>query len=259
MHDMPLVSIISPVYNGEKFLKQSIESVLNQTYLRWELILVDDCSKDSSREIIEEYVKSDSRIKGYYLNKNSGAGASRNIGLEVVKGDFIAFLDSDDFWQANKLSMQVDFLLTNSYEMTYSWYNTVDEEGNLKNYFVTPERINFNLLKYNNYILTSSLMISKNLLGNSRFPVIRKRQDWAFFLDLLKKIEFAYCLPKITVNYRKSSKSLSSNKWLLIKPNYQFFKDYLFNGNSILSVIHFIVFIPFYFHNKLINRKKINQ
>jgi len=255
-----LISIVTPVYNIEEFLSTTIDSVLNQTYTNWELILVDDCSQDNSREIIERYAKKDQRIRPVLLEKNGGAGHARNVGLDHCKGEFIAFLDSDDSWFEEKLEKQLTFLKEHKEaSFVYTWYNNIDDNGQELSHFVTPEKVSFDLLKFNNYILTSSVICRANLLENTRFALMRRRQDWVLFLDLLKKVDYAYAMPSILVNYRKSANSLSSNRFKLIKPNYDFFRSYLYQGNHIKSILHFIVFLPIYFHNKIFNKKPISK
>src|SRR5690625_4190600 len=106
----PLVSIITPVYNAERFLSETIKSVKEQTYKNWELLLVDDCSKDNSAKIIKEFNRTDDRIKYIKLEKNSGASISRNTGIKNAKGRFIAFVDSDDLWEPEKLEIQISYM-----------------------------------------------------------------------------------------------------------------------------------------------------
>ena len=96
------VSVITPMYNCEKFISETIESVLNQTYTNWEMIIIDDCSTDKSKQIVKQYIERDKRIRLIALNENSGAAVARNKGIEVSSGRFIAFLDGDDLWEPNK-------------------------------------------------------------------------------------------------------------------------------------------------------------
>ena len=107
---MELVSIIMPSYNCEKYIEESIQSVINQTYPNWELLVVDDCSTDHTAEIIRRCSELDSRVHGYYLKENSGAAAARNFAIERAKGEYMAFLDSDDLWDPEKLEKQVSFM-----------------------------------------------------------------------------------------------------------------------------------------------------
>lgn len=252
-----LVSIITPVYNSEEFLKETIESVLRQSYENWELILVDDCSTDSSRKIISDYANKDRRIKPVFLKKNSGAGFSRNSGIDNAKGDLIAFLDSDDLWHQDKLKEQLHFMKIKNVNMVYTWYYNVNEKGQKISYSKTPKQISFILLMFNNYILTSSLIFKKSILNDIRFSEIRKRQDWVFFLDILKSGVKAYSLDKCLVYYRKSNTSLSANKFRLIKSNLSVIANYFYNGNHLKSSMHFMIFLLFYFHNKTLYKKLI--
>ena len=104
------VSVITPMYNCEKFISETIESVLNQTYTNWEMIIIDDCSTDKSKQIVKQYIERDKRIRLIALNENSGAAVARNKGIEVSSGRFIAFLDGDDLWESNKLEKQIQFM-----------------------------------------------------------------------------------------------------------------------------------------------------
>ena len=124
-----LVSIITPTYNSEKFIGTTILSLLSQTYTNWEMIIVDDCSTDTTKSIIEEYIAKDSRISLYQLQKNSGAGIARNQAVDLAKGRYIAFLDSDDLWKPEKLQKQIEFLTLNNLPFTFSFYECIDEEG----------------------------------------------------------------------------------------------------------------------------------
>ncbi len=252
-----LVSIVTPMYNSAKFIGTTIKSVLNQTYQNWELILVDDYSTDDTVSIVRKYADSDSRIKLVEQQKNQGAGVARNIGIDCAEGDFVAFLDADDYWEYVKLEVQVKILEENQWAGSFSWYKNVDEDEKGDSYFVVPKKISYNRLKYNNYILTSSLMVRRAIIGDTRFPIMRKRQDWIFFLEILKKVDFLYCVEEPHVYYRKSSNSLSSNKFKLIKANFTVISDYFYAGNKLKACIHFAIFLLFYFHNKLFLLRKI--
>ena len=141
-----LVSIITPSYKSEKFISQTIESVLGQTYQNWEIIIVDDVSPDNSNKIIEEYSKKDSRIKLIKLEKNSGAAVARNIAIEESKGRYIAFLDADDIWKPEKLEKQIEFMRKNNYAFTYTAYEKVDENGVVFGKIGVPLKVSYNQL-----------------------------------------------------------------------------------------------------------------
>ena len=251
------VSVIMPAYNAEKYISDTIESVLTQSHRNLELLIVDDMSKDNTRAIIKKYEKQDDRVKGIFPATNIGAGAARNQALLNMTGDYFAFIDSDDIWLDNKLEKQLRYMLTNNLEMSYTWYWNVSGEGQKLSYFVTPKKINYRLLSLNNYILTSTLMCKSSTLGNVRYPEFKEeREDWVYFLDLLKIAKYSYCLPECLTHYRKVKGSLSSNKIELIKLNYHTINKFFYNNNPPLSALHFIFFLAFYLHNKIFNRKK---
>lgn len=256
----PLVSIITPVFNSMHVLEETIQTVRDQTYQNWELLLIDDCSKDSSIQIIEKYKAIDKRVKGIYLHENKGAGHARNVGLDHVNGDYTAFLDSDDLWIPTKLEEQIKYFHENpNRHFLYTWYSIIDSDGYTGMYYSTPPKINFNLLKFNNYILTSTVICSNKIIEYVRFPSMRRRQDWVFFLDLLQKVEYAWSIPIVLAKYRKMPKTLSSNKLKLIKPNFDMFRHFLHKGSVIKATLHFILFLPFYTHSKIYYRRKTKE
>ena len=122
------VSIITPTFNSAKYIAETIQSVQKQTYPNWEMIIVDDCSQDKTVDIIQNFMEDDHRIHLVQLNKNSGAGVARNNAINVAKGRYIAFLDSDDLWQPEKLSKQIEFMQTQNIPFTFSFYDCIDEK-----------------------------------------------------------------------------------------------------------------------------------
>ena len=236
------VSIIMPVYNSEKFLINTLESVINQTYKEWELILVDDCSNDKSKEIIQKFMKYDKRVKYYKLDENSGAAIARNYALKKSIGRFIAYLDADDLWINDKLEKQIQFMLDNSYGFTCTDYEVIDENGNSKNKIVNmPKKINYNLFLRNTIIQTVGVMvdtekISKELL---KMPLIRRRQDAATWCQILKQGFNCYGLNDNLAMYRRVTNSLSSNKRKAVKGTWYLYRN-IENMNLIKSCYCFI-------------------
>ena len=221
-----LVSIVTPVYNAEKFIKETIDSVISQTYKNWEMILVDDCSSDSSAEIIDEYVKSDSRIKYMKNAENSGAAVSRNTGIEAANGQYIAFVDSDDVWESEKLEKQLEFMKENRYGFTFTSYRYVMEDGSVTDKTARAiEKINYNGLLKNTVIGCSTVVIDKKITGDFRMPLLRRGQDTATWLQILKKIDYAYGLDIPLVKYRKVSNSISSNKFKALKRTWNIYRN----------------------------------
>ena len=148
-----LVSIITPAYNSAKFIAETIQSVQNQTYENWEMLIVDDGSTDKTEAIVLSFVNKDKRIQFHKLKQNSGAGVARNTAIEKVNGNYIAFLDSDDLWKPEKLQKQLLFMEANNLHLTFSFYDQINEEGNLLNKTITsPSIISYRMLFYCNWI-----------------------------------------------------------------------------------------------------------
>ena len=221
------ISIITPVYNCERYINKTIESVINQTYLNWELLLVDDCSTDDSATIIKEYVEKDSRIKYYKLDKNSGAAVTRNFALQKSDGRFIAYLDSDDLWKSEKLEKQIKFMLENKYAFTCTDYEKIDEEGKSLNKIIKiPKKVDYDLFLRNTIIQTVGVMVDTKITGKDILvmPNIRRRQDAATWCQLLKNGYDCYECPENLSYYRTVSDSLSSNKFKAVKMNWYWYR-----------------------------------
>lgn len=222
----PLVSIITPVYNAERFLADTIKSIQSQSYKNWELLLIDDCSKDRSSNIIKEFQKEDSRIKYIKLEKNSGASVSRNVGIENAKGKFIAFVDSDDIWESNKLKIQIEYMLKNNLGFTFTSYRYMKEDGKLTNKVAkAPEKINYTGLLKNTIIGCSTVVIDREIVGDFRMPLVRRGQDTATWLQILRNEPYAYGIEEALVNYRLVGNSLSSNKIKALKRTWNTYRN----------------------------------
>ena len=212
-----LVSIIMPTYNCEKFIKETITAVLNQTYTHWELIIVDDCSTDNTAEIIKEYASRDKRIR-YFKNKNNcGAAISRNNAIEQATGKFLAFLDSDDLWREDKLRKQIEFMQQNNYSFTCTSYDKIDENSiSLNRVINADKKSNYHrLLKKNPG--NSTVVYDVSILGKHFIPNIKKRNDYVMWLQIIKKAKYIYGLQEVLGRHRVYNGSLSSNKKSLIK------------------------------------------
>lgn len=214
------VSIIMPVYNAERFMRESIESIRNQTHTDWELLITDDCSTDQSRRILEEYAKKDPRIRIFFNRENKGAAGSRNVSLSHVEGEFVAFLDCDDVWDERKLELQIDFLKKNGYAFSATNYTWIDDDGNsLHTMLIPPDRIDYKkMLLYACPIGNSTVMYDRKVVGDQQVPPIRKRNDFALWLKILREhdIEVRHLDVPLT-KYRKRKDSISAKKYTLIK------------------------------------------
>ncbi len=221
-----MVSIITPSYNSEQFIRQTIDSVLLQTYENWELIIIDDCSPDNSNKIIEEYIQRCEKIKLILLDSNSGPAIARNKGIEQAKGRYIAFLDSDDIWMPEKLSKQLTFMQKYNISLSYTSYSHIEEEsGKIIQYVHAFNKVNYSELLKKNIIGCFTAIYDTEKLGKVYMPDIRKRQDYALWLALLKKVPYAYGLDEMLGHYRVRSNSVSSNKILSSKYNWKLYRE----------------------------------
>lgn len=232
-----LVSIITPTYNAEKFITETLKSVQNQTYQNWEMILVDDASTDETVKIISDFAKKDSRIKLFKLEKNSGNGFARNIALEKAVGKYIAYLDADDLWFPNKLEKQIQFLKENNLHFTFSFYDCIDEEGNsLKRRVEAPINLTYDELFFCNYVGNLTAIYDADYFGKIVIEATQKRQDWRLWLTILKQIQVTKPVPKPLAFYRIRKDSISSSKFKLIKHNFGVYRE--FHGfNFVFSVL----------------------
>lgn len=207
-----LVSIIMPSWNTATFIAESIQSVLDQTYTNWELLVVDDCSTDNTDEILASF--HDKRIKYMHNEKNSGAALTRNKALREAQGEWIAFLDSDDLWAPDKLEKQIAFMRDNRYSFSYTEYEKIDEEDNPVNIYVTgPDSVNKQKMYHYDYIGQLTMMYSAKVFGLIQIKDIKKNNDYAIRLQLFKK-EGACCylLKENLAKYRIRKKSISHDK-----------------------------------------------
>ncbi|MCL7753201.1 glycosyltransferase family 2 protein [Polaribacter sp. Z022] len=221
-----LVSIITANYNSEKFISQTIQSVLDQTYKNWEMIIVDDLSTDSSVPIINSYSKKDVRIKLHQLKENSGAAVARNKAISLATGNFIAFLDSDDLWLPKKLELQINFMVKNNYSLCYTSYEVINESGVLTNKTIMcKNKLDYNRMLHSNEIGCLTAVYNKDILGKVFMPEVRKRQDYGLWLKILRTEAYAFGLTEVLAQYRDRSASISNNKIEMLKWNWNLFKN----------------------------------
>ncbi len=242
-----LVSIITPSYNSSSFIEETIDSVILQTYENWEMIITDDLSTDNSVEIIQKYIDKDNRIKLIQLEENSGAAVARNASIKNANGKYIAFLDSDDLWIPEKLEKQITFMKEKNSPFTYSNYNLIDEEGKKLNIIKTPtEKITYRELLKENQIGCLTAIYDQEKLGKIYMPLIRKRQDFGLWLEILKKIKNADKINQDLAIYRVRKNSISSNKIELLKYNYE-----LFNTHQNLTKLTSIYYLAWNIYRKI--------
>ena len=252
----PLVSIITPTYNSEDFIQETITSVLHQTYTNWEMIIVDDCSSDKTLKTLERNASIDKRIQYVQLQKKQWRQAiARNTAIEKAKGKYIAFLDADDLWKPQKLQTQVHFLETNHYAMTFSSYELMNEEGEaLHKYIAALPKVTYAKMLKSNYVGNLTGIYNAEKLGKVYMPNLRKRQDWALWLSIIKKTGEAYSITTPLAIYRVRKNSISSNKLNLLKYNYNIYRKAL-NFGALKSGIYLIRF----FNRTFLCKTKTNQ
>jgi teichuronic acid biosynthesis glycosyltransferase TuaG len=225
----PLVSIITPMYNAEDFIAETLSSVKNQTYSFWEHIVVDDGSNDNSVGIVTELGKSDNRITLITNTVNNGAAICRNQATNLAKGKYIAFLDADDLWHPEKLEKQLHFMTDNDCDVSFTSYQHIGEKGNpLAKRVKALSSLSYKKQHRNNYIGNLTGIYKVAILGKIMAPNIRKRQDWAVWLEAIKRSgKPALGLQEDLSFYRVRQGSISANKINLIKHNFWFYNTHL--------------------------------
>lgn len=211
-----LVSIVIPTYNCADFITATLESILKQTHSNYEALIIDDCSTDDSYEVIKPFLE-DERFIYHKLLTNSGAAIARNKGVELSKGDFIAFLDSDDLWIENKLEKQLIFMKENAYHFTSTTYGRIDNDGNKiewESKFIKKRNYNKLLRRSPG---NSTVMYNAKELGKTFIPDIKKRNDYVMWLKIIKKAKYIYEIDDVLMYYRIREGSLSRKKCSLIK------------------------------------------
>jgi teichuronic acid biosynthesis glycosyltransferase TuaG len=234
-----LISIIMPAYNSERYINESIDSVLAQTYKDWELLILDDGSTDNTLQIINEYVKQDRRVKVIHNKKNIGVSATRNKGIKHASGDLIAFLDSDDIWKSEKLEKQIEVIKKESAEFIFTGASYINEKGlPYVGKFEVPKSITYKKLRLHNVISCSSVLLKKNFFQNIKMENDNMHEDYAVWLRILKLGVVAHGINEPLLIYRISRNSKSGNKIKTIKMTY---RVYRFVGINPIGSIYFMI------------------
>lgn len=235
-----LVSIIMPTYNCADFIGETIESVLAQDYKNWELIIIDDCSTDDTKNIVEKYRYNEERIKYHRLEKNSGAAIARNTAIDLANGRYIAFLDSDDLWVSTKLSTQIHFMKDNNYYFTCTKYNKIDEEGKSLNRII---KVN-DKSDYNGLLKTcpgnSTVIYDSEVLGKFKITNIKKRNDYVMWLQVIKKAQYIYGVDEVLGSHRIRKNAISSKKTTLVKYHWKVYRKV--ENLSIIKSIYLVIY-----------------
>jgi teichuronic acid biosynthesis glycosyltransferase TuaG len=254
------ISVIVPFYNSANYLSQCITSVLNQTYLNTELILINDCSTDTSELIVKSFLtRNKNKIIYKKVPKNLGQGLCRNIGVNLSTGDYIAFLDSDDYWDINKLEKQFQFHINTDSLFSFSNMYVVNEENIVisKRQKIIKTKVNYNSLLINNYIPTSTVLINKSLLNQYQFPNYRTKQDYILWLNILREENIKACFLDLSLTYyRKHDNQVTKNKYKLIIHHYKILRKTQ-NLNLLKGVFYTLSWGFFGFYKHFINKKHI--
>tara|TARA_B100001540_G_C15781107_1_gene631084 strand:- start:150 stop:905 length:756 start_codon:yes stop_codon:yes gene_type:complete len=211
---MSKVTIILPTYNCEKYIEETLNSIIEQSFEDWKLIIVDDASKDNSIIIIKKFL-SDERITLKKLKKNKGAGFCRNFALRESFSKYIAFIDSDDIWNKDKLKKQIHFMETNNLDFTYTNYTPFKVKKGIKKFqreIKPPEKLTYNLFTKKTSICTSSMMVKREQIGLTKFINTKICEDYFFKCKLLKKCNSVRNFNETMTYYRISKNSLQSKK-----------------------------------------------
>jgi glycosyltransferase involved in cell wall biosynthesis len=218
-----LVSIITPMYNGQRFIGQTIDSVLSQTYPHWEMIVVDDGSNDNGVAIVSGYASKDSRIQ-VVSQKNGGSASARNNGIRRAAGQYIALLDADDTWNSNFLEKQLELMRVKNAYLVYSSHTRIDENSQeILKPFIVPEKVT-----YTDLLKTCSISCLTGLYDTEKFGKVYLREDmkslrddYVYWLEIIKKVNIAYGNKEVLANYRILGSSASRKKKKVIKPHFK--------------------------------------
>ena len=243
---MPRVSIITPAYNAAQYLEETVKSVQNQTFMDWEMIIVDDCSKDDTYKIAARLAEEDPRIKVLQNKVNSGVSATRNAALDVATGEYIAFLDSDDLWLAQKLEKQVQFMEAGQYVLTYTNYQKFNSETGDRHQKVirAPATMTAKRIYGDTSIGCLTVMVNRNRSGPFHMPLIGHTEDNITWQEILARGHTAYRIDEVLSLYREGNKSLTSEKKSAVKQQWNTYRDYY--KFSVLKSAYY--FIQYAFH-----------
>ncbi|MGL6115423.1 MAG: glycosyltransferase family 2 protein [Cetobacterium sp.] len=206
-----MISIITPSYNSKEYILETIKSVQNQSYKNWEMIIIDDCSRDGTLELLEILEKEDSRIKILKNTENKGPGFCRNLGFKVASGEYICLLDSDDLWEEEKLEKQLQFMMEKNCSLSHSAYGFIDESGNKIKDVDISEVLDYKKLLLGNEIKTMGVMMKREITERFSMEDI-KHEDYGFFLNILKSGIISHGFKERLCYCRIRRNSLSKNK-----------------------------------------------
>lgn len=242
-----LISVIVPVYNAGKYIEETIHMVEKQTYKEWELILIDDCSTDNSRKLIKDRIaiRKDEKIRLIEKETNEGAAMARNTGMDAARGRYIAFLDADDVWMADKLQKELAFMEEKQAAFVCTAYEFGDEKARGTGKIVhVPKTLTYKKALSRTVIFTTTVLLDTSKTGREliHMPQV-KSEDTALWWKLLRSGYTAYGLDEVLAIYRRPAKSLSSNKLEAIRRIWHLYRKQ--EGLSVLQSIRYFIFWAF--------------
>ena len=224
----PVVTVVMPAYNCELYIEESIRSVMAQTYKDWELLVIDDCSTDSTRSIIQAISKEDDRIKLIENPQNVGVAKTRNKGFELSKGDYVALLDSDDIWMPEKLEKQLSLIEKTGADLVYTSYAIVNSDRKIsRSAYKVPETTSFGELLKENVIGCSTVLISSEIAKKYQFIEDYYHEDYCLWLNLLRDGYKVIGCPEVLVEWRFMSNSRSFDKRNSAVYRWKIYREYL--------------------------------
>ena len=233
-----LVSVIMPYYNKKNYFLKSIKSVLNQTYTNLEILIIYDDQNKNDLEYIKSCIKNDSRVKIIFNDENRGAGYSRNKAILIAQGEYIAFLDCDDYWEINKTEIQLNFMLNHNHVFSHTTYQVMNYNEKIVGTIKAKKILKYNQLLKSCDIGLSSVILKRQLLNEFKFPTIKTKEDFVLWLSLAKKSVNLIGLDKLLMTWRKTSDSLSSSVLQKLKDA---FKVYYLYEKKIFSYSIFCI------------------
>lgn len=224
----PKVSVIMPAYNAERFIEQAIVSVMGQSVPDWELLVIDDCSSDGTCAVVEGLAARDGRIRLLRNETNQGAAKTRNRGLELCRGTYIALLDSDDVWHPNKLQVQLETLEKTGADLCCTSYRIVNSQGEkAKEDYLVPEAISFDSLLKENMIGCSTVLLRGSVMANYRFTTEYYHEDYVMWLSMLRDGYTAVGCQQVLADWRYLENSRSFDKSKAAKNRWRIYRGYL--------------------------------
>ena len=236
-------SVIIPMYNCERFIEETVESVLKQTIKEIEIILIDDCSTDKSFDLIKKISDKDKRVKVYKNEENYGVALTRNKGIDLSSGKYIALLDSDDVWMPDKLEKQLNDIKVKDCQISYCSYGFIDRDGNNLGYdFIVPSSVNLTKILSKSVISCSTVIAERELFLKHKFNAEYYHEDFVLWIDMLRECKISFGQTEILAKLRIMKGSRSGDKANSAKQRWIVYRKYL-NLNMLSSIYHFLIYI----------------